>query len=225
MSIRNILHLSLIIILVSTVWIFRISLGSTLQWFSDPEAVRGAIQGAGFWGPAILFVLFVLQTFVAFIPGQALMVASGYVYGFTKGFLITWVSLVVGGQMAFWLARRYGRRFAEKWIPLKILGRWDKSTRGQGIGFFAVTLVLPLFPNDAMCYLAGLGRISGRRFLIANLLGRGLASFFTVLIGAYGTNIPVQVWVGAGALVLLGLIAWQIAKRIPNPFARGKVSA
>jgi uncharacterized membrane protein YdjX (TVP38/TMEM64 family) len=162
---------------------------------------------------------------VAFIPGQALMVASGYVYGFTKGFLITWVSLVVGGQMAFWLARRYGRRFAEKWIPLKILGRWDKSTRGQGIGFFAVTLVLPLFPNDAMCYLAGLGRISGRRFLIANLLGRGLASFFTVLIGAYGTNIPVQVWVGAGALVLLGLIAWQIAKRIPNPFARGKVSA
>jgi uncharacterized membrane protein YdjX (TVP38/TMEM64 family) len=225
MSIRNILHLSLIIILVSTAWIFRISLGSTLQWFSDPEAVRGAIQGAGFWGPAILFVLFVLQTFVAFIPGQALMVASGYVYGFTKGFLITWVSLVVGGQMAFWLARRYGRRFAEKWIPLKILGRWDKSTRGQGIGFFAVTLVLPLFPNDAMCYLAGLGRISGRRFLIANLLGRGLASFFTVLIGAYGTNIPVQVWVGAGALVLLGLIAWQIAKRIPNPFARGKVSA
>lgn len=225
MSTRNIFNISLIVAALSVLWIFRTPLGSMLQWFSDPEAVRQAIQSSGFWGPAILFVLFVLQTFIAFIPGQALMVASGYIYGFTEGFLITWVSLVVGGQMAFWLARRYGRRFAETWIPLTVLDRWDRSTRGHGIGFFAVTLVLPLFLNDAMCYVAGLGRIAGQRFLVANLLGRGLASFFTVLVGAYGSKIPVQVWMGAGALVLLGFILWQIAKRIPNPFVRSKVSA
>jgi uncharacterized membrane protein YdjX (TVP38/TMEM64 family) len=72
-----------------------------------------------------------------------------------------------------------------------------------------------------MCYVAGLGRISGQRFLIANMLGRGLASLITVFIGAYGQMIPMQVWVGAGVLVLLGLIGWQIAKRVPNPFAKG----
>lgn len=224
MSTRNILNLSLLAAALSILWIFRNPLGSLLRWFNDPEAVRQAIQGSGFWGPAILFVLFVLQTFLAFIPGQALMIASGYIYGFTEGFLITWLSLVIGGQLAFWLARRYGRRFAEKWIPPAVLNRWDRNAASQGIGFFTLTLVLPLFPNDAMCYVAGLGRISGQRFLIANLLGRGLASFFTVLVGAYGSKIPVQVWVGAGALVLLVLIAWQIAKRIPNPFV-SKVSA
>jgi len=221
MSTRKILNISLIVIALSILWMLRTPLASMLQWFSDREAVSQAIQNSGFWGPAILFVLFILQTFLAFIPGQALMVASGYIYGFTGGMLITWTSLVAGGQMAFWLARRCGRPFAEKWIPPTVLDRWDKSAAGQGIGFFATTLVLPLFPNDAMCYVAGLGRISSQRFLIANLLGRGLASLITVFIGAYGQKIPMQVWVGAGVLIVLGLIGWQIAKRYPNSFARG----
>ena len=220
MSTRKILNISLAVIALPILWLLQPPLTSMLQWFGDWEAVSQAIQNSGFWGPAILFILFVLQTFIAFIPGQALMVASGYIYGFTGGLLITWTSLVAGGQMAFWLARRYGRPFAEKWIPPTVLDRWDKSAAGQGIGFFAVTLVLPLFPNDAMCYVAGLGRISAQRFLIANVLGRGLASLITVFIGAYGSKIPVQVWVVAGVLILLGLIGWQIAKRYPNPFVK-----
>jgi len=221
MSTRKILSISLTVIALPSLWLLHAPLASMLQWFSDREAVSQAILNSGFWGPVILFILFVLQTFIAFIPGQALMVASGYIYGFTGGFLITWISLVVGGQMAFWLARRYGHRFAEKWISPAVLDRWDKSAAGSGIGFYAITLVLPLFPNDAMCYVAGLGRMSAKRFLIANMLGRGMASFITVFVGAYGSQIPVQVWVGAGVLIVLGLIGWQIAKRVPNPFAKG----
>jgi len=220
MSTRKILSISLTVIALPSLWLLHAPLASMLQWFSDREAVSQAILNSGFWGPAILFILFVLQTFIAFIPGQALMVASGYIYGFTGGFLITWISLVVGGQMAFWLARRYGRRFAAKWISPVVLDRWDKSAARQDIGFYAISLVLPFFPNDAMCYVAGLGRMSAKRFLIANILGRGMASFITVFVGAYGSKIPVQVWVGAGVLILLGLLGWQIAKRVSNPFAK-----
>ena len=119
---------------------------------------------------------------------------------------------MIGGQAAFWLARHSGRRFAEKWISPAVLDRWDKNAAGQGIAFFAITLVLPLFPNDAMCYVAGLGKITSRRFLFANMLGRGLASFITVFIGAFGSQIPVQVWVVIGILILLVFIGWQIAR-------------
>ncbi|HLO16480.1 MAG TPA: TVP38/TMEM64 family protein [Anaerolineales bacterium] len=218
MSTRKILNSSLIGISLLLLWVFHEQLGSMMHWFSDPKAVTEAIQRSGLWGPVILFVLFVLQVFIAFIPGQALMVASGYIYDFTDGMLITWLSLVLGGQAAFWLARRYGRHFAEKWISPSVLDRWDKNAGGQGIGFFAVTLVLPLFPNDAMCYVAGLGKIPSRRFLIANMLGRGLASFITVFVGAYGSKIPVQIWIGVAALFVLGLIGWQIVKSRNSSF-------
>src|SRR5215216_3793841 len=176
---KAIVTCSFVLITLFLLQLFREPLVSMMQWFRDPKAVSAAVQQSGVWGPTILFVLFVLQVFFAFIPGQALMIASGYIYGFIGGMLITWISLVIGGQAAFWLARRYGRRFAEKWIASAVLDRLDNQAAGQSIGFFAITLVLPLFPNDAMCYVAGLGKIPSRRFLIANMLGRGLASFIT----------------------------------------------
>jgi uncharacterized membrane protein YdjX (TVP38/TMEM64 family) len=210
---RKFRAMALAVLICSALWIYRVPLITSLHWFSDLEAVTISIKGYGLWGPAILSALFILQTFVAFIPGQALMVASGYVYGFTSGILITWASLVIGGQAAFWLARCYGRPFAERWISAPVLDRWDTSTAGQGILFYIVTLVLPFFPNDAMCYVAGLGNMSFRRFLIANILGRGIASFLTVLVGAFADQITGLLWFAVLAFIVLGLIGWVAARR------------
>jgi len=213
MSARKFFGICLSIIAILAVWYYRAPLLASLRWFSDLDAVTASIRGYGLWGPAILFILFILQTFLAFIPGQALMVASGYVYGFSGGVLITWFSLVLGGQMAFWLARRYGRPFAEKWISPSILDRWDKSAAGQGVGFYVVTLVMPFFPNDAMCYVAGLGNMSNRRFLIANALGRGIASVLTVVVGAFADQIPSLIWIAIIAFIVLGIVGWIAARR------------
>jgi uncharacterized membrane protein YdjX (TVP38/TMEM64 family) len=192
---------------------YREPLLTSLQWFSDLDAITSSIRGLGIWGPIVLCVLFILQTFIAFIPGQALMVASGYIYGFTGGIFITWASLVIGGQMAFWLARRYGRPFAEKWVSPATLDRWDKSAAGQGIAFYIVTLVMPFFPNDAMCYVAGLGHMSTRRFLVANAFGRGIASVLTVIVGAFADQIPALIWVAVAGFVILGVIGWVYSRR------------
>ena len=193
-------------------WASRGPVSAIWAWFSDRDAVSASMDHLGIWGPVVLFILFVLQVFLAFIPGQALMVACGFLYGFWGGFLVSWLSLVAGGELAFALARRYGRTFAEKWISPNVLARWDQAAKGQGIGFFAITLVLPLFPNDAMCYVAGLGKISHRRFSAANLLGRGLACIFTSAVGAFGGGIPWQGWAILIALFIAGGITWQIAK-------------
>ena len=147
------------------------------------------------------------------IPGQALMVSSGYIYGFWGGMLISWTGLVAGGQMAFFLARWFGRPFAERWVTPAKLARWDGMARGKGVSFFAASLVLPVFPNDAMCYVAGLGKISPRCFLFANMLGRGIACLLASLVGAYGSRIPAWGWT-TGAVLALGIgIFWFAAKR------------
>jgi len=199
--------------IVYELWVYREMLIDSLRWFGDLEAVTLTIRDYGAWGPVILFLLFILQTFLAFIPGQALMIASGYVYGFSLGILITWLSLVVGGQAAFWLARRYGRPFAEKFVSTHVLDRWDKSAAGQGILFYVVTLVMPFFPNDAMCYVAGLGSMSFRRFLTANIMGRGIASFLTVFVGSFAGQIPSLIWVFIAGFILLGIIGWIAMRR------------
>jgi uncharacterized membrane protein YdjX (TVP38/TMEM64 family) len=97
-------------------------------------------------------------------------------------------------------------------VPASTLDKWDKSAAGQGIGFYVVTLVMPFFPNDAMCYVAGLGSMSFRRFLIANILGRSIASFLTVLVGAYSEQIPGLLWIAVIAFILLGIVGWIAAR-------------
>ena len=207
------MSIALTTLVLIAIWIYRAPLIASLQWFSNLDAVTASIKGYGWWGPIVLFVLFVLQVFIAFIPGQALMVASGFIYGFTGGTLITWISLVVGGQVAFWLARYYGRPFAEKWVSAPVLDRWDRSSAGQGIGFYVVTLVMPFFPNDAMCYVAGLGNMSPRRFLTANIIGRGIASLLTVIVGAYSKQIPSLPLIAIMGFIVLGIIGWLVARR------------
>ena len=191
-------------------WETRESLYAVLAWFSDRDAVAATMEQIGVWGPVTLFTLFVFQVFLAFIPGQALMVACGYLYGFWGGFLLSWLSLVVGGELAFVLARRYGRPFAEHWVSPQVLSRWDKAAEGQGIVFFSLSLVLPLIPNDAMCYVAGLGKISRPRFVTANMLGRGMACALTSAAGAFGGAFSWQAWVVILFIFILIGIAWQI---------------
>ena len=200
--------------LLIALWIYREPIGAWLRWFSNLNAVIETIRGYGLWGPAILFLLFILQAFLAFIPGQALMISSGIIYGFAGGFLLTWTSLVIGGQIAFWLSRKFGRPFAEKWIAPATLNRWDKSAAGQGMVFYVVSLVMPFVPNDAMCYVAGLGSMPFKRFLLANMLGRGIASFLTATVGANLVAIPALLWVFLAGFVLLGIAGWVFAKRV-----------
>ncbi len=214
MSARKLLLILIGLILLITLWIFREPLGVWLRWFSDLDAVIDTIRGYGLWGPAILFLLFILQAFLAFIPGQALMIGSGILYGFAGGFLLTWASLVLGGQIAFWLSRKFGRPFAEKWIAPGVLDRWDKSAAGQGMAFYVISLVMPFVPNDAMCYVAGLGSMSFKRFLLANMLGRGIASLLTATVGANLIEIPALIWVFLVGFVLLGIAGWVFARRM-----------
>lgn len=210
--------LLILAVIITGMWAFRQQLAAMWRWFGDQEAVTASMDHLGLWGPLVLAILFLLQVFLAFIPGQALMVACGYLYGFWGGFLLSWLSLVIGGEIAFVLARRHGRLFAERWISPSVLERWDRTADGQGVIFYAISLVMPLVPNDAMCYVAGLGRITHRRFTAANLLGRGLACLITSWIGAYGLQAPSYVWIIVIALSVLAVLAWQITRHLQNKY-------
>ena len=214
---KKIFTVILVVAAFITVWAFRLPIANLLSWFGNREAVVSSIQELGVWGPFVLVILLVLQVFLAFIPGQALMVACGYVYVFGTGFLISWFGLFAGGQAAFFLARRFGRPFAERWIAPEVLSKWDKTSRGQGMGFYILSLVLPVFPNDAMCYVAGLGKIQFRRFTLANSLGRGLACLVTSAAGAFGSQLSIQSWVVIAIVIVLICLGWLVIKNLkPN---------
>ncbi|HQU36831.1 MAG TPA: hypothetical protein PLR65_09610, partial [Anaerolineales bacterium] len=88
MSLQKIMLYSSIALSLILLWVYRLPIIDSLRWFSNLNAVIESIRGYGYWGPAVLFLLCILQEFIAFILGQELMISSCYIYGFLCGILI-----------------------------------------------------------------------------------------------------------------------------------------
>ena len=210
MKTKNIL---IAIVLLSLAVIYRQPLADYLRVITDQQAVSAYLQSYGPLGPIVLFLLLVAQVFVAVVPGHALMVTAGYVYG-TVGLCVVIASTIVGSQIAFLIARRFGRDFIYKVASPEIIQRWDGIAKHQGILFYFFSFVLPIFPSDLMCYVAGLSTISARRFLIANILGRTCCAVFVTLIGIYGMHPPVWFWIVAIVAISSFFGGWAIYKKM-----------
>ena len=118
------------------VWLLRQPLFHFLAWVGDRQAVTAKMQELGAWGPLALFCLLVLQVFFALIPGHALMLTGGYVYGFALSLLITLTSTVLGSQIAFLVARRYGRAAVYRLARPDAVQKWDRLASRQGALFY-----------------------------------------------------------------------------------------
>jgi uncharacterized membrane protein YdjX (TVP38/TMEM64 family) len=210
---QNLTKVAQIAVVLFLLWAFRVPLGNLLQIVGNHEQVTAYVQTFGALGPVILFILLFAQVFIAVIPGHALMMTGGYVYGFAIGVTITAVSTIVASQAAFLLVRAYGRSLINRLASPQIIERWDKLSANQGTLFYFFAFVLPIFPSDLMCYVAGLGKISPRDFFVANLLGRSLCAISITLIGAFGFHPPLWFWIAVIVSMTVFFAGWAIYKK------------
>ena len=205
------------------IWQGRTYLLELGQLLSDQVFVSTYIRQQGMWGPFVLALGQLLQVLIAFIPGHVLLIAAGYVYGFTGGFLLNLLCVVAASQIAFLLARWWGRPFIHRFVSPTLLERWYTLSARQGFLFFTICFVLPVFPTDMMNFVAGLSGISGRKFLAANLLGRMPGILMLTLIGSHGLSFARSTWIGLGVLVAAVYVMGRFTlQRIERRYQEGQ---
>lgn len=141
------------------------------------------------------------------------MVASGYLYGAPMTIAVVATTTILGSQLAFWLARHYGRPLINKLASPKVIGQWDRLAENCGPGFFFLTFLLPAFPSDMMCYVAGLGKVSKKGFFLANFAGRLLGAIAFTLFGAYGFQPPLWFWIALVVGLTIIITSWAIYRK------------
>ena len=191
------------------VW-FRQPVAELLAVVSDREAVAAYLAQFGLLAPLLLSLILVLQVIVAAIPGHALMVGGGYVFGFGPAVAISLLATVLGSQIGFLLARWAGRPLIEKLAPVDVLNKWYDVSARKGLLFFMFAFMVPIFPADVLNYVAGLSSLSARRFFVANLIGRLPGVLLMTAIGAYGFQLSLNVWLVIAATGLLLAGSWWL---------------
>ncbi len=182
------------------------------EWWellSDRGRIQRTVEHFGPAAPVVYVGLLVAQAVLAPLPAPAVAAAGGYAFGTFAGFVLTWLGVLLGGALCFWISRLFGREYVARSERLK---RLDRRIEEHGaIIVFAVRLV-PLISFDAISYAAGLTGLSFWRFFLASALGSAPGTFVFVYLG--GTSPGARFYAALGVLAILALAAYAYYRRV-----------
>jgi uncharacterized membrane protein YdjX (TVP38/TMEM64 family) len=180
--------------------------------FSSTENFKAWIDSFGIWGPVVFYLLCTAQVVFAPIPGNLTGIAGGALFGLGWGFLLTHTGILTGSILAYLVGKYGGRRLVVWFIGEEKYKKYTKIFNSDlSWGLFIIFLV-PFFPDDILCILAGISPLPLRRFIILVVIGRAPSAFFNSAIGAGllkadDFNIPWWVWAAIAAVVAaLGVV-------------------
>ncbi len=180
------------------------------SYVENPEQFYAQISALGVWGPAVIVVLLTVQVLMGPVPGQLIGMASGYLYGVVWGTLLSLLGLGIGSWLAMWLARRLGRPLVLRVAKPETIERIDDLSQRYGmLGFFLVFL-LPIFPTDVGCYVAGLTPLPIPILVILAIIGRLPGVFVLNWVGA--TSHSLGGW-GIAAIIVITILGALLTMR------------
>jgi uncharacterized membrane protein YdjX (TVP38/TMEM64 family) len=164
----------------------------------------------GPWGPLISIGLNVVQVLLAPIPGQFVGLLNGYLYGPWLGTLYSMIGLLLGTALAMGLGRWFGRPLVERLVHPGQLAHWDRIAARQGPPFFFLVFLFPSLPDDVICFVIGLSRLSIVRMLVLAMIGRLPGVFVSCWVGRYATELPWWMWIPlGGTAIALAWVFWR----------------
>jgi uncharacterized membrane protein YdjX (TVP38/TMEM64 family) len=192
------------------------------DWFAQFEEY---VKSLGNLGPIAVALAYVVTT-ILFIPGSALTIGSGTLFGIKTGFIVVLIGANLGALGAFLLARTLLRDKVAKWAESNTRFRsLDRAVGQQSFKMVFLSRLSPVFPFNLLNYLLGLTAIPTSAYILANLFGMLPGMFLYVYIGAAardaiaGTDSSTGMYqqalkyIGLLATIAVVIIVTRIARR------------
>jgi len=182
-------------------------------------ALRGWIENLGFWGPVVFMLLYVGGV-VAGIPGSAITIAGGALFGSVRGVILVSIAATLGASLAFLIGRYFARDAIARWLSTKEkFSRLDQLTEKHGAIIVAITRLIPIFPFNLLNYGFGLTRVRFWTFVfwswLCMLPGTALYVVGTDAItsGISQRRIPWELIGFVAGIIILLVILTRFARR------------
>ncbi len=208
-------------------------IGRKQGWFSmfeSAEDLRQYVSGFGAWAPLAFFGLQVLQVILAPLPGSVTTLFGGLFFGFWEAILISVAAVLTGSVILFLFAKHLGRPLVVKLIGKKRVEKYMKTMSARQFWVLFMMFLMPFFPDDVLCLMAGLSAIKLPGFALMVLVTRPWGLVFSALVGSGTIDIPVIGWVLIGlfsAFLLFVSVKWPdkleewMSDRILRIFRKG----
>lgn len=183
------------------------------------ERLTEIIRNTGKWGMVVYVFVQILQVVILPLPAVVCYVPGSLIWGAGIATLLASIGVLIGSVIAYCIGRFFGRK-AVIWIAgQETTDKYINYIGNRGKVIFVLMQILPFFPDDILCMIAGLTSMSFPFFLAVMVLVRPL------IIAAYcylgnGNIIPfsgwgIPVWIAIFAVcIVLAVLSFKYQDRI-----------
>lgn len=218
-----------IFLFFSLVFLYILQKTGFFAVIKDEKSFQEYLQKTGVWMP-LLYILFqFLQVVILPVPSIVSTIAGIALFGAFKTLVYSFIGIVIGSFAAFLVGRKLGNK-AVLWIVGEdALKKWKRKLKGKDNLFLSVMFLLPFFPDDVLCFLAGLSSMSWWYFTWIILFSRALgiaATCFSVDFIPFNTWWGIVIWcIFALILTAVFVIVYKNMEKIQQKIdiSKGKI--
>ena len=180
-----------------------------IEHFRDIESAREWFASFGIVAWLVLFLIQLLQVVVLPIPAQITTVAGVLIFGALQCFFISSVAVILGSIICFTIGKWLGVKVAYKLASKELVDKYRKLLNKKGKVLLPLAFLLPCFPDDLLCFIAGATTMTYKYFIITTILTRIVGVAGICFLGS-GDFIPFSGW-GIPVWIVIAIVSIVIA--------------
>ncbi len=194
----------LIIFFAVVLWIGKVT--DFIAITQSPARFEEFLKMAGVYVPLVYIFIQIIQVLFLPIPGAISVVAGLKFFGVFATAIYSLIGLLIGSYIAFFIGRKWGNKGASWLVGEEVLDRWKIKMKGKDNLLLTAMFLLPFFPDDVLCFVAGISTMPTRYFIWMAFITRAISVFST----CYAIRlIPITTWWGVlvWCILLGGMIS------------------
>ncbi len=218
--------LTVIFISLAVLCLYLLKIVGFLDKITSVEDFRNYISSFGGYAVVLFILIQYLQVVVLPIPSFITVGAGVLLFGPLKGAIFSCVGIILGSLSAYFIGRVFGFKVAKWLIGEEDLNKWLKNIKGKDKVVLTFMFLFPFFPDDVLCFVAGITTIGPCFFTIMIILTR----LITVFASSFSMNnslIPYDTWWGIllwivffSITIVLTILVYKKGDKLENKFKR-----
>ena len=179
------------------------------------EDLRNYVSGFGGYAVFIFIAIQFLQVVVLPIPGFITVSDGVLLFGAFRGSVYSVIGIVSASIVAFFIGRVFGYKVAGWLVGKENLDKGLELVKGKDKVILTFMFLFPFFPDDVLCFVAGLSSMSVPYYIVMITITR----IINIVVSAYSVNgsiIPYNTWWGIllwiAVFILVAALCYVIYK-------------
>lgn len=201
-----VLYITLSLSIIGYTILFKYNIISTI---SSVESLKNYILSTKEKGVYIYILIQAAQVVILPVPAAIICVVGSLIYGPLLGGLYCSIGILIGSFISFFIGKTFGYKIVA-WIAGKEnTDKYSEILRKRGAFFLAIAFLLPMFPDDILCLIAGITNMKFKTFAWVTAITRPIGVICMSFFGS-GYVIPFTGWGVYVWIVILVLVVAAI---------------